>query len=175
MSLIELALSQANANDLVKRRSAGRSLSANELEQLSSLDLLVLGAAADRVRQADCGDEVRVYVGRTPLASERFLLVDDLEGKRGTDLFRHLAALRLSSPAGARVCLAYDQVGIEIAQVALAFGVSDLAGPVRGKNALPLSSDAQKALTRRAEIAGYIARAKRTAVFVDVHESLAAS
>jgi hypothetical protein len=58
-------------------------------------------------------------------------------------------------------------VGLEIAQVALSFGATDIAGPIASRRGLPLvdASDNQK-LYKRREIAGFIERAGFVPVFV---------
>ncbi|MFO0658999.1 MAG: hypothetical protein U0165_04080 [Polyangiaceae bacterium] len=73
----------------------------------------------------------------------------------------------MSAPSGARICLDFGDFGVEIAQVALSFGVTDLVGPLKGSKSLPTVGASMSSLVKRHEMAGYITRAKRTPVFID--------
>jgi 2-iminoacetate synthase ThiH len=166
MTLIDQSIEAAGLRTIAEKRARGESLSTDEMARVGAADLLVLGALADRVRRADTGDEVRVFVSSKSVSRPELLLVES-RGDRGSPLFRRIALARLSAAKGARVCLDFGEVGLEIAQVALSFGVSDLTGPLASKRGLPLAEDASKTLARKSELTGYITRAKRTAVFVD--------
>ena len=50
-----------------------------------------------------------------------------------------LAAARLALPAGVRVEVRHDLVGIRLAQIALGFGVDTFAGPLQTDRKLPLA------------------------------------
>ncbi len=50
-----------------------------------------------------------------------------------------LAAARLALPAGVRVAVRHDLVGIRLAQIALGFGVDTFAGPLQADRKLPLA------------------------------------
>lgn len=50
-----------------------------------------------------------------------------------------LAAARLALPAGVRVQVRHDLVGIRLAQIALGFGVDTFAGPLEHDRKLPLA------------------------------------
>ena len=166
MSLARAAIDAAGFGDAVRRRAAGGALDAADLVRAAALDLLVLGAAADEVRRADVGDEVRIHLGRAPEATEALVVIDARETKRGTELLRHTALARLALPAQGRLCVDFGVVGLEIAQVCLAFGASELAGPLSDRRALALASSGA-APTKRAALAGYVTRAQRTPVFVE--------
>lgn len=167
MNLRERAWERAGLSELVARRLRGEALGAGELARTAGADLLALGAAADEVRRAEGGDEVRVYCAGPPAEGPLVRLVGASEARRGTALLRGLALERLAAPAGARFCWDYAALGLELAQVALAFGVSDWTGPARRGGALPLAGDPKHLPSRRDELAGYVARAGRRAVFVD--------
>jgi hypothetical protein len=171
MTLAQSAIERAGLADLVSRRIAGPDSSRGDLSIPADVDVLALGAAADAVRAAQVGDEVHVH-SSAPAASDQlivlsFVSVPESARENATTLLRHVAMTRLSAPYGARICLDFADFGIEIAQVALSFGVTDIVGPMKGSRSLPTVGDASKPLVKRAEIAGYITRAKRTPVFVD--------
>ena len=61
----------------------------------------------------------------------------------------------------------WGALGLEIGQIALCFGASDLAGPIASRRGLPmLDAEDQKKLVKRREIAAYVERAGFRAVFV---------
>jgi 2-iminoacetate synthase ThiH len=132
-------------------------------------DLLVLGAIADLVRADDIGDEVRIYEHGS--ADVQWVKTS------GTDLelLREVAIQRIASGGGTRIGVDWGHYGLEIAQVALGFGVSDLSGPMTNKRGLPILEDETKKvkgegmtsvreLVRR-EIGFLLSVAGRTAVF----------
>jgi hypothetical protein len=171
MTLAQSAIERAGLADLVSRCIEGTDVPRSTLSIPPDVDVLALGAAADAVRAAHVGDEVHVHTTR-PTPSDLLIVlshatVPEAARENATTLLRHLAMTRLSAPRGARICLDFGDFGIEIAQVALSFGVTDIVGPMKGARSLPTLSDAAKPLVKRAEIAGYITRAKRTSVFVD--------
>jgi hypothetical protein len=144
---------------------------------LRSADLLALGALADRVRREEVGDEV--LVSAPPPASDPGGVVvlpaadSDL---MGLELLREVAIARITGPRGARVRVDWSRAGLEIAQVALGFGASELSGHLVTKAGREIGADEllgvgkksrQKlaALVKREELAGLIARAGRVAVF----------
>lgn len=135
--------------------------------RLASLDLLTLGAAADLGRRRECGEETRVYVPFPPAPSETLVLVGQSEPARGSQLLRKIAVLRLTAPIGLRIVVDFGVVGLEIAQVSLSFGATDLAGPIASRRGLPLiDGDEARKLFKRAEIAGYVERAGFRPVFI---------
>jgi 2-iminoacetate synthase ThiH len=163
----ERAWRRAGLSELVARRLGGEALTPAELGRAAGADLLALGAAADDVRRVECGDEVRVYTAAPPAEGPLVRVIGAGEARRGTELLRGLALERLAAPRGARFCWDYAALGLEFAQVSLAFGVSDWAGPARRGGALPLAGDPKHLPSRRDELAGLVARAGRRAVFVD--------
>jgi hypothetical protein len=133
------------------------------------LDLLALGAAADRARRHECSEEVQVYVPEAPASSgDSLLLVGRGEDARGASLLRKIAVLRLTGRVGARIVIDFGLLGLEIAQVALSFGATDLAGPIAARRGLPMvETDEGKRMVKRREMAGYIERAGFRAVFIN--------
>src|SRR5262249_59957199 len=93
----------------------------------------------------------------------------------GTALLRQVARERLTGPIARRIVVDFGAVGLEIAQVALSFGATDLAGPIASRRGLPmLDAEDQKKLVKRREIAGFVERAGFRPVFVptDARENL---
>jgi 2-iminoacetate synthase ThiH len=134
---------------------------------LSRADLLALGAAADSARRHECGSDVRIFVPRAPEASNELLVLGKEEAARGTALCRRIAALRLLGPIGRHIVLNFDALGIEIAQVALSFGATDLAGPIANRRGLPLvEEDGGAQLLKQRELAGNLSRAGFSPVFL---------
>jgi hypothetical protein len=135
-------------------------------ERLMRVDLLSLGAAADAARRRECSEEARVYIPHPPPPGDALFVFGSAERARGSDLLRKIAALRLTSPIGARMVVDFGALGLEIAQVALCFGATDLAGPIASRRGLLVLVDEPKKLVKRREIAGYVERAGFRPVFV---------
>ncbi len=131
-------------------------------------DLLALGAVADLARIADAGDAVFVH-GAAP-ADVRWI-----DGASELLLLRAVAIARIAH--GGRIGVDWSRHGLELAQVALGFGASDLRGPITKKSGLPiLATEGRRvkgegvvdlASLRRREIVRLVACAGRKAVFVD--------
>ena len=169
---VEQAIARAGLAPVLPARERGdldavRSLIAS----LGEIDLLALGAVADAVRALEGGDAVRVH----PTASSDVLWIRDAASE--LELLRAVAVARIIGPAGARVGVDWGEKGLELAQVALGFGATDLTGPITRKSGLLISEDelkkvkgqgmvAASALKRR-EIAALIRNAGRSCEFVD--------
>ncbi|MCL2725886.1 MAG: hypothetical protein FWD69_15775 [Polyangiaceae bacterium] len=136
---VEDAVARAGLMPLLDARRAG-DLDAVRASMSSwrSADLLVLGAIADLVRVAENGDEVRIHED----GGADVVWVEP----RGTDLemLREVAVSRIAAAKGARVGVDWTNRGLEIAQVALGFGASDLRGPLTKKSGLPIYDDETK-------------------------------
>lgn len=165
------AIARAGLGALAVARLAGDVSAAVRVRaSLASADILALGALADQVRAAEVGDEVRVHAGGR--AEGAIVVAGD-----GLELLRAVAIARLTSPPGARVAVDWGQSGLEIAQVALGFGASELCGPIANKRGLEIAEDATRRVRgrgdvalralKRAEIAGLVERCRRTPVFAD--------
>jgi hypothetical protein len=135
-------------------------------------DLLALGAVADIARASDIGEDVHIH----------FTSGDDvmwIEGESDLGVLREVAIARIAH--GGRVGVDWTKHGLELAQVALGFGASDLRGPVTKKSGLPiLAGEAKKvkgegfvdlASLRRREITRLVSCAGRRAVFDAERES----
>jgi len=94
-------------------------------------------------------------------------VIDTRTLARGTALLRHIATLRLTGAKGLCIVIDFGALGLEIAQVALSFGATDLAGPIASRRGLPLvDHDDQRKLVKRREIAAFVERAGFRPVFI---------
>lgn len=174
--LIDRAIREAGLEPVLAARSRGELARARELLTDRALDLLALGALADKVRAEEVGATVRVCLspagegadGREP---------DVIEVAPSADFLRDVAVARLGAPRGARVRVAWNAVGLELAQVALSFGANELRGTLADKRGLPLangqmlgvgkrSERVPAALQKQRELAALLERGGRTVVFV---------
>ncbi|WP_394821914.1 hypothetical protein [Pendulispora albinea] len=178
-ALVDMAVRAAGLDRVRDARASGAPVSADD-PIFEQCDLLALGALADQVRAHEVGDRVFIYVGAAPAASEADLVevrVRDVEpGARGLRFLRDVAIARLTGPRGARVRIDWSQCGMELAQVALGFGASELLGIISDRRGLPIADDRTKkvkgvgavavSLLKRQELEGLLQRAGRRAEFV---------
>jgi hypothetical protein len=147
---------------------------------LESCDLLALGALADRVRAEEVGDLVKIFTRGAQALGADVLIVgadDASEAKARGTVLRRVAVARITGPRAARVVVDWASVGLELAQVALGFGASELSGPVVTRRGLPIALDQRQKvkgaglvssqLLKRRELAVLVRMAGRKAVFVD--------
>lgn len=169
---VEQAIARAGLAPILTARAQGdiaavRTLLASQRE----IDLLILGALADEVRMREVGGLVRVH----PAASGEVAWITD--GTSELDLLRQVATARITGPVGGRVGVDWTVRGLEVAQVALGFGASDLTGPITRKSGVLIGEDELKkvkgqgmvarAALRRKEIAALIRNAGRECEFTD--------
>jgi hypothetical protein len=133
--LVERLLLREGLLEVLAARQKGEDCRAFE-RRLLQADLLALGALADIVRRDEVGSVVRLHVGGH--------VPDDALRARGLDLLRAVAIARVLGSRAAAVCVDFGATGLEIAQVALGFGASALAGPIADRRGLPIAEDAQK-------------------------------
>jgi 2-iminoacetate synthase ThiH len=176
--LVERALEAAGLSDLLAARREAR-LPEDVALRLERADLLALGALADRIRQEEVGDEVRVYTGDMPPDSGDRVLITGGEGEAtGLELLRKVSASRITGPRGVNVRVDWTSCGLELAQVTLGFGANELCGRIANKRGLPLAPGELAGIgkksrreladsVKRAELAGFVHRAGRVAVFID--------
>lgn len=177
---VEQAIARAGLGPVIPARSRGdldavRTL----LASLGAVDLLTLGAVADAVRVAENGDVVRVHPTGDP--NVHWIEVDGVSAHlaqpRELDVLRAVALARVTGEVGARIGVDWGRYGLELAQVALGFGATDLTGPVTRKSGALIHEDDLKkvkgqgmvhatALKRR-EIAALIRYAGRSCEFTD--------
>ena len=166
--LVLRALESEGLLEVLEARKRGEDLRAYE-PRLEQVDLLALGALADQVRAEEVGKAVVLHVDQAPPDGLMILR------ERGPALLRAVAIARLFGPRGARVCVDFGATGLEIAQVALGFGASELAGPIANRRGLPIAEDAQKKVKgqgmvsiralKRDELATLVRRADREPIF----------
>ena len=164
--LVALAIERAGLSTVLARRERGEVPDDDAVvELLATADILALGAAADFARRRECGPETRIFVPFAPPANAIMTVLGVREAARGTELLRGIAVLRLTGPIGQAIVVDFGVLGLEIAQVGLSFGATDLAGPLGSQRGLPVADDQKKVIKRR-EIAGFVERAGFTPVFV---------
>jgi hypothetical protein len=192
-ALVDRAIGDAGLAEVLAARHAG-TLGEAEAARLRRADLLALGALADRVRAEEVGDEVLIDThggddgppaggarGGHP-AHEPIVLPPAGRELTGLELLREVAVARVLGPRAARVRVDWTRCGMELAQVALGFGASELAGRIADKRGLPLA-DGQTLgvlgkksrlepadLVKRRELEGFVRRAGRTPRFHDASE-----
>ena len=161
------ALERAGLDTVLARRARGEVPHDDAIvELLATADILALGAAADIARRRECSPEARIFVPFAPPANAIVTVLGEREAASGTALLRGIAILRLTGPIGQSIVLDFGVLGLEIAQVGLSFGATDLAGPIGSRRGLPVVADEQKKVVKRREIAGYVERAGFQPVFV---------
>jgi 2-iminoacetate synthase ThiH len=175
--LVDRALEATGLARLLEARRKGE-LSASDAAALAGADLLALGALADRVRADEVGADVVLYTHRPPADDGAVaVLPADGESPTGLELLRQVAVARVTGAPRARVRVDWSRCGLELAQVALGFGASELVGPIASKRGLPLQEGellgvgkkSQRELAqvvKRRELAGFVRRAGRVPVFV---------
>ena len=173
--LVEKAIAEAGLAEIARARRSG------DLERVRALapalqgaDLLALGGLADMIRAEEVGSVVRVYANAAAEGADDVVVV---RGAEGTLTLRKVAIARITGPRRARVRLDWSDTGLELAQVALGFGASELVGPIANRRGLPIADDVKTKVKgvglvavqalRRGELEALIARAGRTVVFVD--------
>ena len=142
------------------------------LPALRAADMMPLGALADLVRTEEIGDVVRIHTIAS--ASERDVVW--VEASSDLEILRAVAVARLTAPRGGRVGVDWSKHGLELAQVALGFGASDLRGPITRKSGLPIYENEAKKVKgqgmvelstlKKREIALLVQHAGRVPVFV---------
>jgi hypothetical protein len=165
------AVASAGLGTVLTRRERGEVPDDDAVvELLASADILALGAAADIARRRECGPEARIFVPSAPPANAIVTVLGEREIARGTALLRGIAVLRLTGPIGLSIVLDFGVLGLEIAQVGLSFGATDLAGPIGSPRGLPIADDQKKVIKRR-ELAAFVERAGFRPVFVTSENS----
>lgn len=167
---VDEAIARAGLAPVVGARRAGDIETVRRtMPEWQDADLLALGAVADAARLDDVGLEVRVHESN---ADADVIWID---GATELDVLRAVAVARIAR--GGRIGVDWSRHGLELAQVALGFGASDLRGPITKKSGLPiLDSESKKvkgegmvelATLKRREITTLVRHAGRVAVFVD--------
>ncbi len=164
---------------LAARRSGDLETVRTTVASWGAADLLVLGAVADAVRTEDVGVVVRIYPGGHPTSDVTW--VDASAHSSELEFLRAVAVARIVGGAGegtnSRVGVDWSKCGMELAQVALGFGASELRGPITRKSGLPIYADektkvkgqgmVELASIKRQEIAALVTHAGRLPMFID--------
>lgn len=150
---------------------------------IDRVDTLLLGAMADRVRELERGEVARIYL-ETPLENDPSKLLVAAPSWRARDgglaFVRAVATARLLAPTGVSLLVDVDRVGIQLAQLALAWGadawlvsLSALALPVAEDDADGAADvlvalgkkssidDAERSVLKERELGGLIRQARR--------------
>jgi 2-iminoacetate synthase ThiH len=166
--LLDAAIDRAGLADIAARALSGETLTEADLARLRAADVLVVAGLADAVRARHRGGDVRLFgsdsVRRASDVLRVELVTSGAEGPTGQELLLKVAMARLAAPADKSIAVSYEQIGIELAQTALAFGADALIGDLSTKRTLPLLDGPA---ARREEITGLIERAGRRVRFVD--------
>lgn len=178
---VEEAIARGGLGPVLAARRAGDMKAVREsAPSWEKADLLVLGAVADALRAEDVGTTVRIH--ETTRDDGRAVTWIELPaGTSELDVLRSVAIARILGGKGARVGIDWSRYGLELAQVALGFGASDLRGIVARKSGLPILEDEKKKLKgqgmvdlrsiKRREIAALVTHAGREPELVDDRES----
>lgn len=186
-ALVDEAIAGAGLSGILAARRAGSPLSDADVASLRGVDLLALGALADRIRAEEVGPDVRIHTGDAADEGGPVVLLPR-PGREltGLELLREVAIARVSSRPGGCVRVDWTACGLELAQVALGFGASELYGRIANKRGLPFAegelagvgkkSRLEPALAvKEREIAGFVRRSGRTPVFVHREGAAAAA
>jgi len=184
-TLVDRALAAAGLTPIAEARARGDLAAVRDLAKvLETADLLAVGALADRIRQDEAGDSVRIFVNVAPDTGPDVVAVSLVDASHaGFAILRRVAIARITGPRSARVRVDWSESSLEVAQVALGFGASELVGPIANRRGLPIAEDSTRKVKgqgmvavsslKKKEIEGLLAVAGRRAVFVT--SSLAAS
>lgn len=137
MTFIEEAISRAGLGPVLAAKRAGDLDEVRRtIDSWGGADLMALGALADLLRAEEVGDVVRIH-GEGERAGGVLWVQAPAEA---TDLalLRAVAVARVAASRGARIGVDWARSGLELAQVALGFGATDLRGPITRKSGLPI-------------------------------------
>jgi len=141
-TVVDAAIAQAGLAALLDARRKGAS-SAQDAAFLRGVDLLALGAYADRVRAEEVGADVviRTYGANDGDEGEPTVVRFPAGGAQltGLELLREVAIARVTGPRGACIAIDWTACGLELAQVALGFGANELRGRIVDKRGLPFA------------------------------------
>ncbi len=180
-AIVEIAIARAGLEPLLAARARGDEAHVRELAAaLDKHDLLVLGALADQIRAAEVADLVRIFAdveaddGPTVVTVTRSASTG---ADTGLGFLRAVAFARITGPKAARVRVNWTDIGLELAQVALGFGASELVGVIASKRGLPIADGTMSGMgkksdqvllttLKRRELAGFVRRSGRRPAFV---------
>jgi len=162
------AVERAGLSELAERALSGGGLDARDVATLRASDVLLVAGLADAVRERHRGDDVRL-LGADQARSQPELVRLQLDagradGPTGQELLFEIAIARLATSGERGIAVSLEQLGLELAQTALAFGADTLIADLSSKRTLPL---ADGPAARREEISGLLLRAGRRVRFGD--------
>jgi hypothetical protein len=176
---VEESIRRAGLHSVLASRRAGDLATVRAtIASWEHADLLALGAVADAVRVDDVGEVVRIHehAGKEKEGDANVTWVDTAAGVSELDFLRAVAVARIAAPKGARIGVDWSQRGMELAQVALGFGASELRGVIMRKSGLPILADERLKVKgqgmvelraiRKREIAALVTHAGRSPVFL---------
>ncbi|MBX7196895.1 MAG: hypothetical protein K1X94_32900, partial [Sandaracinaceae bacterium] len=144
----------------------------------AELDLLVLGALADRLRAAERGEVVRLHLDRPGDDGVKSFGKADLDAAGDAQvLLRRIAVARLSGERGAPLRVDAEGLGLQLAQLALAYGADEIVVPL-GKLSLEVFGGddvtaKEKAVLRERELCTLIRCAGRAPRIVEHRSGVA--
>ncbi len=165
--LVKRALERAGLGDIARARLEGSPLPEGAKEKLESADLLALGALADAVRVLAAGDVVAVHLREPRGLPITWVKRDETRGEGGQGaqgaglaVLRRVAVARVLASNEERVGVDYMDTGLELAQVALGFGASELLGVLVNKRGLPIADDATKRVKGQGQVSAQLLQQK---------------
>lgn len=176
---VERAIARAGLLPVLTARRAGDVETVRvTMASWESADLMALGAVADLVRDEEIGGDVRIHeVTDGDASGVAADVVWIAANPNDLDLLREVAVARLTTMAGTRVGVDWGTCGLELAQIALGFGATDLRGSISRKSGLPILDDETKKVKgqgmvdlktlQKQEIAALVRYAGREPVFVE--------
>jgi hypothetical protein len=169
-TLVDRAIAAAGLADLARARRAGELGEVAALAPLlAKADLLAVGALADRIRADEVGDRVGVFAGTKASDGGDVVVIgadESTPGEGRADVLRRVAHARITGPRAARVRVDWASTGIELAQVALGFGASELAGPVLSRRGLPILADSTQKVKGAGLVSSQLLKKKELSVLV---------
>jgi len=177
--LTDRAIVAAGLAPIAEARRAGDLARVRELASiLETADLLAVGALADRIRADESGDVVRIFANvLADLGADVVQVSLADENRLGFAILRRVAIARITGPRAARVRVDWSESGLEVAQVALGFGASELVGPIANRRGLPIADGSalkvkgqgmvQVQALKKKELESLLAIAGRRAVFAE--------
>jgi hypothetical protein len=134
MKFVEKAIVRAGLGKVLRARREGNLEAVRAtVDEWRTLDILALGAVADAIRDEEMGDTVVIH---RPGEGDAVTWIDAQASD--LDVLRAVAVARITGERGARIGVDWTRHGLELAQVALGFGASDLRGAVTRRSGLPI-------------------------------------
>jgi hypothetical protein len=171
-TLVGKELHASGLYEIQTKLLAGESLAPADEARVHAADVLLVSALAEALREHYVGDDVLLHATHAPASDDSVYVVRPSHPDRsrwtGLDFMRRVAHARIVKPRQIAIAVGWDDVGLELAQVALTAGAHVLFGSLPSVPRLPVvGSKGSKAQPPRVEIAGLVQRAGRRPVWVD--------